>query len=166
MNPTNLIIEDFDFYRYPITRVYILGDKTVIQIEEANYPESRDQLYDKVEDLEEQNSSLEEKIKDLEGENEDLKKDKDKLDEQLNESFDLLESVFGFTRDFHETMQKNLCALKVFLNNKARSDAEWEDLEEELRGLQVDNRALASTIDEKDKTISDLTEQLLAAQEN
>ena len=160
MNPSNLIIEDFDFQQYPVVRVYPLGGKTVVQISEPTSEKSRNQLHDEIEELEEQNSSLEEEIKDLEGENEDLKKDKDKLDEQLNGSFELLEEIFGFTPDFHETMQKNLWALKDFINNRARSNAEFERLEEEIAGLQLDNRALASTIDKQDETISDLTEQL------
>lgn len=159
MNPNNLIIEDFDFQQYPVVRVYPLGGKTVVQISEPTSEKNRNQLHDEIETLEEQNSSLEEEIKDLEGENEDLKKDKDKLDEQLDSAFSALDSHevgelgLQYNVDYKASLNENLWKLINLL-------------QEEIGSLRIDNRALASTINEQDKTIADLTEKLLAAQEN
>ena len=166
MNPDDLIIEDFNFCQYPIVRLYPLGNKTVIQIGEVSFDKSRSELLDEIDDLNKGISGLEYEIKELESSGDDLEAEKEKLNEQIDSAFLLLEENFDYLPDYSETIGWNITALKDFLNNKARSNAEWEELEEKIAGLKIDNRALASTIADQNETIADLTEQLLAAQEN
>lgn len=160
MNPDKLIIEDFDFARYEITRIYPLGDKTVIQIGESSGGSSKSQLEDKIHDLEEEISSLEKQNKELEESNDETESKFEKLDNQMDESFGLLEELFGFTPDFGVPMTVNLSDLRDHINRQEKSNAQWEDLEEQVAGLELDNRALADTIERQDFKIEALEQEL------
>lgn len=159
MNPNNLIIEDFDFLQYPIAQTYQLGGKTVIQISEPKVERSRAELLREVDDLKSEVSGLETDVEDLENEVEDTKRKRDELDDQIDSAFSLLADHFDYFPDYSETIGWNITSLKNFLNNKARSDAEWEELEEKISGLELDNRALCDTVEKllKNQTFESAT---------
>lgn len=160
MNQDNLIIEDFDFSQYPVTRIYPLGDKTVIQIGESSNTLSKRNLIIEVEELKDVVSILEKENKELEEATDEAQSKFEKLDNQMDESFDLLEKLFGFTPDFGVPMTVNLSDLRDHINRQERSKAQWEDLEEQIAGLELDNRALADTIERQDFKIEALEQEL------
>lgn len=159
MTPESLIIEDFDFCQFPIVRIYPLGDKTVIQIGESLSEKPIKTLLDEIDDLkhdckifEEEKESAESELEKAEKELEDLE---DKHDIELSKIECALESAE------HK--------LGVYTSSRWIQDRIEEFagiLSEKIEEFELDNRALASTVEEQNKTIADLEEQLLAAQEN
>jgi hypothetical protein len=115
MNTGTLIVEDFDFNRYPISRTYPLGDKTVIQISETSAGSTKNSLLDQIEYLEDEIRNYEQIKSDLEDSNDELESANEELEFQLNDVFKILENDFGFTPDFGCSAATNLYNLKSFL---------------------------------------------------
>lgn len=158
MNPDNLIIEDFDFSRYPIVRIYPLGGKTVIQIGEPLYETPRNLLLDEIEDLKHDYKILEEEKENVEKELEKAEKELNNLEEQHNEELDKIENSLESAEQF--------LGIKTSERLVHRRIAEFarkieESLQsEKVSGLEIDNRALCDTIEKQDQIILDLTEKL------
>lgn len=172
MNAENLIIEDFDFARYEIVRIYPLGKKTVIQIGEASYETPRKALLDEIDDLkhdckifEEEKESAESELEKAEKELNDLE---DKHEEYLHKIDCAIESAeFNLkidTSSRHSYDRISEIAAKVSQQFESLEE-EREHFKEIIRGLEVDNNALCDTITRQDERIIEL-EKLLAAQEN
>ena len=82
MNLNSLIIEDFDFLRYPIVRIYPLGSKTVIQIGESPNEKPKSVLQSEIDDLEHNLAVTEEEKENAEKELEKAEKEFDELQEK------------------------------------------------------------------------------------
>ena len=57
-------------------------------------------------------------------------------------------------------MTVNLSDLKDHINQQQKSNAQWEELEEKIAGLELDNRALAYTIERQDFEIEELKQEI------
>ena len=118
MNLNSLIIEDFDFTRYPITQIYPLADKTVIQIGECSILGlTKKDLLAKIESLEDKVSEYQEDSGNLESANDELEYKNENLQDQLDAAFEILSKDFGFIPDFDSSIAENLLALKDFIYN-------------------------------------------------
>lgn len=153
MTPESLIIEDFDFQQYPIVRLYPLGNKTVIQIGEPLYETPRNLLLDEIEDLKHDYKILEEEKESAESELEKAEKELSEVEEKHNEELDKIED--------------SLDSAEILLDVKTSS--RWiQDRIEEFAGilsekieeLELNNRALASTISDQNEIIADLEKRL------
>lgn len=158
MNPDNLIIEDFDFSRYPITRIYSLGGKTVIQIDESLSDNPKNVLQSEIDDLKNDLEVIEEEKESAESELEKAEKELNNLEEKHNEELDKIESSLESAENF--------LGIKTTERLIHRRIAEFarkieENLQsEKVSGLEIDNRALCDTIEKQDQIIADLTEKL------
>jgi len=165
MDTTKLIIEDFDFSRYEITRTYPLGNKTVIQIGESLNSSSKSDLEDKIHDLGVDISGLEKEVKELEEANDDLEEANDDLESKNGKLEDQIDDCFlaitdGFTTfliDYSASLAENISNLDYHIKK------EWlnpDDADEKFAELEIDNRALAHTIERQDLEIQELKRQL------
>lgn len=158
MNPTNLIIEDFDFFRYPITRVYTLGDKTVIQIGESLSEKPKKSLLSEIDDLKHDCKIFEEEKESAESELEKAEKELNDLEEKHAEELDKIEDSVDSAEQFlgiktsERLIHRRICELARKIDETFQS--------EKVSGLEIDNRSLCDTIERQDAIIADLTEKL------
>lgn len=158
MTADQLIIEDFDFSQYPIVRIYPLGNKTVIQIGEASYETPRKALLDEIDDLKHDCKIFEEEKESAESELEKAEKELNDIEEKHSEELDKIEGSLESAEQFlgietsERTIHRRICELARKIDESFQS--------EKVSGLELDNRALAYTITEQDKTIAELTEKL------
>jgi len=158
MTADQLIIEDFDFSRYPITRIYPLGGKTVIQIGESLSEKPKKLLLDKIDELEHDLEVAEEEKESAESELEKAEKELTDTEEKHEEYLHKIDCAL-------ESAEFNL---KIDTSSRHSYDRISEIaaiLSEKIEELEL-NRALADTIFRQEQTIAKLEEQLLAAQEN
>jgi len=171
MTPDNLIIEDFDFCQYPITRIYPLGGKTVIQIGEPSTESSRKALEDKLFDLQCDYDSMEKERDELSnelesiGDSSSVKADREEL-QRLEDAFDQIEqSISDFATDADIRPTTNEADNIDMLHEKyTELKKELDEADETIGGMRIDNNALAYTIFRQEQTIAKL-EELLAAKE-
>jgi hypothetical protein len=163
MTPDNLIIEDFDFFQYPITRIYPLGGKTVIQIGEPISETPRNALSSKIDDLEHDYKILEEEKESAESELEKAEKELNYLEEKHEEELDKIESSLESAEQFlgietsERLIHRRICELARKIEENLQS--------EKVAGLEIDNRALCDTIEKQARIIAKLEEKLLAEKE-
>lgn len=158
MNPDNLIIEDFDFSRYPIVRVYPLVGKTVIQIGEPLSEKSKSALQSQIDDLEHNLAVIEKEKESAESKLEKAEKELNDLEEKHEKELDKIEGSLESAEQFlgiktsERLIHRRICELARKIDETFQS--------EKVSGLEVDNRALCDTIEKQDQIILDLTEKL------
>lgn len=167
MTPDKLIIQDFEFQEYLIIRTYKLGDKTVIQID--NEYLSRNELSDDLDRLQSDYDRLEKEKDELSDELESIgdaatvKANKEEL-QRLEDVFDQIEqavSSFATSADIRSTTNE-ADNIDMLHEKYSALQNEVEDLTEDVRGLRVDNTALADTVFRQEQTIARLEEKLAA----
>lgn len=158
MNPDNLIIEDFDFARYEITRIYQLGGKTVIQISEPLSEKPRKTLLDEIDDLKHDCKIFEEEKESAEKELEKAEKELNDLEEKHNEELDKIENSLESAEQFLGIKTSERFIHRRIAEFARKIDESFQS--EKVSGLEIDNRALCDTIERQDQTIADLTEKL------
>ena len=153
MTADQLIIEDFDFCQYPITRIYPLGNKTVIQIGEASYETPRKTLLDEIDDLKHNCKIFEEEKESAESELEKAEKELNDLEKKHGEELDKIE----------ETLESAEHKLGISTSSRWIQDRIEEfaaNVFEQIEELKLDNRALASTITDQNEIIANLEKRL------
>lgn len=155
MTPESLIIEDFDFQQYPIVRLYPLGNKTVIQIGEASYETPRKALLDEIDDLKHDCKIFEEEKESAESELEKAKKELNDLEGKHGKELDKIEEALESAEH------------KLGIDTSARWIQDRIEefaaiLAEKIEELELDNRALASTITDQNEIIANLEKRLNA----
>jgi predicted nucleic acid-binding Zn-ribbon protein len=158
MTPDNLIIEDFDFSRYEITRIYPLGGKTVIQIGEPISETPRNTLLSKIDDLEHDYKILEEEKESAESELEKAEKELNDLEEKHEEELDKIESSLESAEQFLgiETSERLIHRRIAELTRKIDENFQSE----KVSGLEIDNNALADTIFRQEQTIANQDQKI------
>lgn len=167
MNPNNLIIEDFDFSRYPITRIYSLGGETVIQIDESLSDNPKNVLQSEIDDLKDDLADVKKEKESAESELEKAEKELNNLQENHEEYLHKIDCALESaefnlkidTSSRHSFDRISEIAAKISQQFESLEE-EREDFKETIRGLKVDNTALADTISNQDQIIADLTEKL------
>lgn len=160
MTADQLIIEDFDFCQYPITRIYPLGNKTVIQIGEASCETPRKTLLDEINDLkhdckifEEEKESAESELEKAESELEKAEKELNSLEEKHGEELDKIEGALESAEH-----QLGIDTSSRWIQDRIEEFAVI--LSEKIEELELDNRALASTITDQNEIIANLEKRL------
>lgn len=165
MNPDNLIIEDFDFLQYPITRIYPLGGKTVVQIGESLYEKPKSVLQSEIDDLEHNLAVIEEEKENAEKELEKAEKELNDLEEQHNKELDKIENSLESAEQFLGIKTSERLIHRRITELSDKIEEKFDALKEEISRLRVDNTALAWNIEQQDQALAKLEENILAAQQ-